>query len=126
MANDTDNTCGVKFDSRIEQPLWCPDFPVAPPSSPRAVPRARKISPDIHIHPVGCPDFLLSPPLPQEDGFLFLPPRLSRVSRSRRQDRLPPSSRPLPTPPGPPTLPVPKFPCCPWPIVPSHPPLTPP
>lgn len=116
--NVTDDILVVKFDSRVEQPLRRPDFPVAPPSSP--LPRTRKLSPDIHIHPAGCPDFLLSPPLPQEDGFLFVPARSFRAPR-RRLERLPPSPRPLPTPPGPPACPIPKIACCPWANGPSTP-----
>ena len=112
-VNDTDDILGVKFDSHFEQPLRRPDFPVAPPSSPIPRSRIRKLSPDIHIHPAGRPDFLLSPPRPQEDGFLFVPPRSSRASR-RRQERLPPPPRQLPTPPGLPACPIPKITCCPW------------
>ncbi len=105
----------VKVENYVfeEEPLRRPDFPVAAPPTP--VPRVRKISPDIHIHPAGCPDYLLSPPEPQEDGFLIVPARSSRSARTRRQERLPPSPRPLPTPPGPPpSCPTPKITCCPW------------
>lgn len=99
-------------DGGIEPPILRPDFPVAPPSSP--VPRTRRMAPDIHIYPAGSPDYLLSPPPPQEDGFLYVPARMSRSTRPRRRERLPPSPRPLPTPPGPPASPIPKILCCPW------------
>ncbi|KAI0294374.1 hypothetical protein BC826DRAFT_1104662 [Russula brevipes] len=94
----------LKLDNYMfSEPSLRPDFPVAAPSTP--VPYGHKLAPDIHIMPAGCPSFLLSPPAPQEDGFLIVPSRSSRASRPRRQERLPPSPRPLPTPPGPPAAP---------------------
>lgn len=113
-GNDADNIHVVKIDNYVfeEEPPLRPNFPVAAPPTPR--PRVRKISPDIHISPVGSPDYLLSPPPPQEDDFLIVPVRSFRAGRPRRQERLPPSPRPLPTPPGPPSCPIPKISCCPW------------
>jgi hypothetical protein len=75
-----------------EAPLR-PDFPVAPPGTPRIfIPL-----PDVCITPATSPSFDLSPPLPQEEGFLVVPPR---TARGRITAVSPP--RKLPTPPGPP------------------------
>ena len=113
-TNRADDVHVVNIDNYVfeEEPPTRPNFPVAAPPTPR--PRVRKFSPDIHISPVGCPDYLLSPPPPQEDAFLIVPVRTSRAGRPRRQERLPPSPRPLPTPPGPPSCPIPQISCCPW------------
>ncbi|KAI9465267.1 hypothetical protein BJY52DRAFT_1414237 [Lactarius psammicola] len=87
----------LKFDKymHFEIPLR-PDFPVAPPGTPRiATPL-----PDFHISPAISSSFELSPPLPQEEGFLAVP---IRTSRGRSADISPsPPARPLPTLPYPP------------------------
>ena len=113
-TNDAVNIHAVKIDNYVfeEEPPNRPNFPAAAPPTPR--PRIRKVSPDIHNSPVGCPDYLLSPPPPQEDAFLIVPVRTSRAGRPRRQERLPPSPRPLPTPPGPPSCLILKISCCSW------------
>ncbi|KAH9006170.1 hypothetical protein EDB86DRAFT_3070187 [Lactarius hatsudake] len=82
----------LKFDKymHFETPLR-PDFPVAPPGTPR-VPT---LLPDVFITLVTSPSWELSPPPPQEEGFLGIP---TRTSRGRSVDISP--SRPLPTPPG--------------------------
>ena len=99
----------VKIDNYVFEEE---NFPLAVPPTPR--PRIRKVSPAIHISPVGCPDYLLSIPPPQEDASLIVPVRSSRAGRQRRQERLPPSPCPLPALPGPPSCPNPKISCCPW------------
>ncbi|KAI9441634.1 hypothetical protein H4582DRAFT_2073796 [Lactarius indigo] len=82
----------LKFDKymHFEIPLR-PDFPVAPPGTPR-VPTPL---PDVYITPATSPSWELSPPPPQEEGFLGVP---TRTSRGRSVVISP--SRPLPTPPG--------------------------
>ena len=87
-TNDTDNIHVVKIDNYVfeEEPPTCPNFPVVAPPTPH--PRIRKVSPDIHISPVGCPDYLLSPLPPQEDAFLIVHVRSLRVGRPQRQERL--------------------------------------
>ena len=68
-----------------------PDFPVAPPGTPRAPTPL----PDVYITPATSPEFEISPPLPQEEGFLAVP---ARTSRWRSVEV--PRPRKLPTPPG--------------------------
>lgn len=62
--------------------------------------------------PVGSPEFPLSSPPSQEEGLLAVPVRSSRSTKPQRQESLPSSPRPLPTPPGPPSCPIPEIPCC--------------
>ena len=91
------NVRAVKLDHNnvlSEAPLR-PDFPVAPPGSPRVF----MPLPDVCITPATSPSFELSPPLPQEEGFLAIP---IRTARGRSVAIVPP--RKLPTPPGPPPL----------------------
>lgn len=100
----------VRFDNHttpFEVPLLRPDFPVAPPGTPR-VPTPL---PDVYITPAS-PSCELNPlPLPQEEGFLAVPTRTSRV---RNSDISSPPTRPLPTPPDhpPPPYPIPGVDCC--------------
>ncbi|KAH9067635.1 hypothetical protein EDB87DRAFT_15900 [Lactarius vividus] len=106
----------LKFDKymHFEIPLR-PDFPVAPPGTPR-VPRPL---PDVYITPATSPSWELSPPPPQEEGFLGIP---TRTSRGRSAVISP--SRPLPTPPsGPPPYTVLEAECLRRASSTSHPPL---
>jgi hypothetical protein len=104
LLQDKIDDCLVVYDDLR------PNFPVAPPSSPKI----RSRLPDIYIVPPEGPQFRLSPFLLQVEDFLTVPSRIAiKARRSKQKPR--PALRPLPIPPSPPPPhATPAILCCPW------------